>query len=203
MRSPKSMSSIDPRETNMLNPTPASITQSIIVLPRAPLWEMKAIFPGAGMVLTNVVFRPTPGLMNPRQLGPRRRMPYFVLISSIRSSSLRPCSPVSLKPAEMTTMPCTPARPHCSTALGTIAAGVTITVRSGGVGISVTFLKQGIPRTLCRDGLTGKIRLPSARSIFLRTARPTLSSLSVAPTIAPSTGRTCLLGRACAHYLSQ
>ncbi|GBC74362.1 hypothetical protein HRbin05_00402 [archaeon HR05] len=140
MRSPKSTSSIEPTEMNALNPIFSFTAQSTIAEPRAPLWEMKATFPGFGVLLRNVALRLLLGLIMPRQFGPIMFRAYLSLASIIFASNALPSSPTSLNPAEIMMRFFTPALPHCSTIPGTVGAGVAITARSTLSGISSTLL---------------------------------------------------------------
>ena len=75
MRSPQSTSSMEPTDTNMLKPTISFCAQSRIAVQSAPLWLMKATFPGRAMVEAKVAFSPVIGFITPRQLGPITRRP--------------------------------------------------------------------------------------------------------------------------------
>ena len=66
-----------------------------------------------------------------------------------------PCSPCSLKPAEITIAPRTSASTHSEMIPGTVFAGVAITARSTASGISLTRLYARIPSTLACLSLTG------------------------------------------------
>ena len=128
-------SSMLPTETKYEKPMPSSIAQSSTEVHSAPDWEMKPMCPLAGVAAAKLAFRWMPGTMMPRQFGPRIRMPSNLRCSSRTcSSSLRPSSPISRKPAEMITMPRVPASPHSRTSAGTVGAGVQMTARSGACG---------------------------------------------------------------------
>ena len=132
MRSPQPTSSIEPMETNALNPTFSRRLQSRTAVQSAPLWLIKPTLPRRAMVVANVAFRPEVGLITPRQFGPMIRMfPRRACASSWRSNST-PAGPVSLNPAEMTMAPFTPTSTHSRIMFGTVIAGVTTTARSTG-----------------------------------------------------------------------
>ena len=148
MRSPKSMSIMEPMETKLLKPMFSCIAQSRIAEPSAPLWDMKAILPGLGILSTNVAFSFVRGRITPMQFGPpftssasilARSLPYFFFNSRILSSSALPFAPVSLKPAETIIAPFTPAFPHSSMTAGTVFAGVAIMAKSTVSGICSIF----------------------------------------------------------------
>jgi len=69
----------------------------------APLWEINAMEPGRGEIVSNVVLIPCEGTMNPRQLGPMTRSRYFFAEVRICSSSALPAAPVSRNPEEIMT----------------------------------------------------------------------------------------------------
>jgi hypothetical protein len=167
-------------ETNPLKPTFSWKLQSRIAVQSAPLWLMKATFPGRAMEAAKVALKPSAGDITPRQLGPMMRMPPRCASARISCSIAAPPGPVSLKPAEMMMADGTPFAVHSRITPGTHAAGVTMTARSGVSGKALTLGKAARPSTVERLRFTGKTRpLKSAR--FSRTARPTLPSFSVAP----------------------
>src|SRR5271157_3494986 len=123
------------------------------------------------------------------QLGPMTRMPPRRASLSNSCSSRAPSGPLSLKPAEITIAPVTPASTHSLITPGTVAAGVTTTARSIGSGADLMFLYALIPSTLGRFGLIGWTVPPNGLLIrFQRTARPTLPCFSVAPITATVRG---------------
>ena len=105
---------------------------------RAPLWEMNPTEPGRAIAPAKVALRPPGGRMMPRQFGPTIRICPARASSRISCSNFTPSSPISLKPAEITTAPFTPASTHSRMMPGTVGAGVTMTARSTGSGTSVT-----------------------------------------------------------------
>ena len=74
IRSPHPTSTIDPTETNALNPTFWLRLQSSTAVQSAPDWLTNATFPGRAIPAANVAFRPLCGLITPRQFGPMIRM---------------------------------------------------------------------------------------------------------------------------------
>src|SRR5581483_4941340 len=130
MRSPQFTSSIEPMDTNALNPTFSRRLQSRIALHNAPLWLMNATLPGRASGLANVAFNPRCGRMMPMQFGPITRS--FPLRAAARTwcSSATPSGPTSLKPADRMMEPGTPAFTHSSTIPGTVLAGVAMMARS-------------------------------------------------------------------------
>ena len=98
---------------------------------------MNARLPGSGILRAKVALMRTFGsvLMIPRQLGPMSGMPAARTASRNRSSSFAPSSPVSLKPAEISTIALTPAAAASATTSRTAAAGTTTTARSAGFGV--------------------------------------------------------------------
>jgi hypothetical protein len=73
-------------------------------------------------------------LMTPMQLGPIIRTPARRTRSFSSRSSFAPSSPVSLKPALITTRPLTPASMHSPTTGRTESRGTMTTARSIGSG---------------------------------------------------------------------
>ena len=138
MRSPQLTSSIDPSEANAENPTFSRRLQSSTAVHSAPLWLMKATFPGRAMPEAKVALRPVRGLITPRQLGPTRRMPPRATCCFTSRSSATPSGPASLNPAEMTMAPCTRLSTHSRMMAGTLGAGVTTTARSTWSGTAVS-----------------------------------------------------------------
>ena len=163
----------------------------------APDWLMKPTLPARAIMLAakvafrpaKVAFRPAKGRITPRQFGPISRIrPRRACSSTCRSSSA-PAVPVSLKPAEMTIAPRTPASTHSPIRSGTVGARVAMTARSTGSGTADSFGYALIPSTLGRFRLIGKTVPPNGLLIrFQRTMRPTLPGLSVAPITATVRG---------------
>ena len=111
---------------------PSSMAQSSTEVHSAPDWEMKPMCPFLGVAAAKLALRLSPGTMIPRQFGPMIRMPSNLHCSRRTcSSSFFPSSPISRKPAEITTSPLMPASPHSRTRAGTPEEGVQITARSG------------------------------------------------------------------------
>jgi hypothetical protein len=121
---PEVPSTIEPMLTEWLKPKFRFGERSRMAVQMAPLWEMKASFPRWGIRAANVPFKPIPGQITPRQLGPMTRSPPALASFLILSSIALPCSPASLPPAEMTTAPPTPAAAHSRTISGTVSIGV-------------------------------------------------------------------------------
>ncbi len=97
---------------------------------------MKATGPAGGAEGAKVALSATPGsvLITPMQFGPTIRTPAVrTRVIRARSRSM-PSPPISLKPAEMTTRPRTPAATHSSATASTCSFGTTITARSTGPG---------------------------------------------------------------------
>src|SRR5471030_3193589 len=176
------MSSIEPSETKDEKPTFACRLQSRIAVCRAPLWLTKATLPVRAMAPAKVAFRPLGGHMTPKQLGPTMRIFDSRAMARISCSSRAPSSPISLKPAEMTMAPRTPAAAHSRMTPGTAFAGVITTARSIGCGKAATFDQHFTPSTCSRFSLTGKIVPPKGLvSRFHINVRPTLPGRSLAP----------------------
>ena len=97
----------------------------------APLWLRNATLPGSAIFFEKVAFKPSSGIITPRQFGPSKRI--FPREETIASSSFLPSGPHSLKPAEIMTAPLTPASAHSLTTSGTVTAGVAIIARSTAV----------------------------------------------------------------------
>ena len=66
------------------------------------------------------------GLINPRQFGPISLILYFLIVLMISFVNFFPSSPISVKPAEIRTIPETPALPQSSTIAGTVLAGAKL-----------------------------------------------------------------------------
>lgn len=136
-----------------------------------------------------VAFNPRTGFITPRQLGPMSRILPRIVCAICRSSSF-PCSPCSLKPAEMTMAPGMPSSTASAMRSGTVSAGVETTTRSTLSGRSLRLGYALIPSTLGRFEFTGKTVPPKGLlSRFHSTDRPTLPARSEAPTTATLCGR--------------
>src|SRR3989304_108391 len=70
IKSPKSASIMEPRDAKRLKPICVFMAQSRMAVPRAPLWDMKAIFPGSGLAFRNEAFKPNGGREDAGELGP-------------------------------------------------------------------------------------------------------------------------------------
>jgi hypothetical protein len=109
-----------------LKPTCSRRLQSRMAVMSAPLCPMNETRPFFAMPAAKVALSPEMGFMTPRQLGPMTRMPKRRACSATASSSAAPSAPISLKPAEMTTVVGTPASPHSAMMPGIEGAGVTM-----------------------------------------------------------------------------
>src|SRR5271165_2207056 len=188
IRSPQVTSSFEPVETNELNPTFSRKLQSRIAVSNAPLWLIKATFPGRAIECAKVAFNPRTGFITPRQFGPISRI-LPRMIWEMRASSSLPCSPCSLKPAEITMPAGTPAATDSARTSGTESAGVVTTTRSTLSGSSETLGYALIPNTLGRFEFTGNTVPPKGLlNRFHSTDRPTLPGRSVAPITATLRG---------------
>ncbi len=109
-------------------------------MPSPPDCDENPTRPRTGAKGANVAFIETSGLVLtiPMQLGPITRMPWRRArpTSSRSASACEP--PTSAKPAEITTIPCTPARTQSCATSGTAAAGTTTIARSTRSGTSTT-----------------------------------------------------------------
>ncbi len=153
MRSPQPTSSIEPTERKALNPTCSRRLQSKTDVQSAPLWLMNATLPRRAILFAKVAFKPSSGIMMPRQFGPITCI--WPRRARISSSSLIPAAPHSLKPADMITAPGTPAVSHSPTTSGTVNAGVAMTARSTAAGTSAILGNAFTPSTLGLFGLIG------------------------------------------------
>jgi hypothetical protein len=129
---------MEPSETKVLKPTCSRRLQSSTAVHSAPLWLRKATRPGIAIALAKVALSPPCGDITPRQFGPISRSRPRRASSSTRRSSSTPSAPVSLKPAEMTMAPLTPAWTHSATRTGTLGFGVTTMARSTRSGTAAT-----------------------------------------------------------------
>lgn len=68
-------------------------------MPKAPDWEMNTTGPSLGICAANDAFSFWPGIMIPRQLGPRSGMSACFNLCAMSRSSCLPSSSVSLNPA--------------------------------------------------------------------------------------------------------
>jgi len=138
MRSLPDTSALFPTLMNCDMPMPWARAYSRMASPSGPDWLDMAMFPAGGMVGAKVPSIRTGGavLRIPMEFGPTRRMLARRAISTSSSSARRPSSPVSAKPAEMTTSPRTPFSAHCSAISRTWGPGTTTMARSTGSGMS-------------------------------------------------------------------
>ncbi len=111
-----------------------------MAIPSAPDWLDMATLPRGGNTGANVPSRRTAGsvLSTPMQLGPTMRIPARRTASTTFRSSATPLSPISEKPAEITTTPRTPFSAHSFTTSSTWLPGTTMKARSTVSGISST-----------------------------------------------------------------
>ena len=100
--------------------------------PSAPLWDEKPTLPGGGMTGENEALRLTSGeaLSRPMQLGPTIRIPKLRTRSTSCCCNARPASPISAKPAVITTSDFTPAAAQSSTTSRTPRLGTATIARS-------------------------------------------------------------------------
>jgi hypothetical protein len=91
----------------------------------------------------------------PLVLGPIRRRLWRRATASVRSSSSRPSSPASLKPAASRMAPFTPRWPQASMTSGVVAAAVQTIARSISPGASAIDGYAGSPRISRSRGLIG------------------------------------------------
>ena len=127
-------------ETNLENPKPLSAAKSSTAVQRAPLWEIKEIFPASGMRLEKLPLRETSpeGLMTPRQLGPTSLISASLHNLWISFSISYPSPPTSLNPAETMIIPLTPLVMQSFTAWSASLGGRITMARSMGSGIAAT-----------------------------------------------------------------
>ncbi len=139
-RSLPETSALLPRDTNIDRPRPRSPSIARIASPRAPDCEENATLPATGSLAEKEACSRTAGsmFMIPMQLGPTIRILNFLARSTTSRSIAAPAAPVSLKPAVMMTIDCTPLRPQDSTAPSTAGRGTAITARSIGSGMAST-----------------------------------------------------------------
>ena len=105
--------------------------------PNAPLCEMKAMRPALGAVgECSVSF--AEALHMPLQFGPTKRMPASRAAATRSAWRSGPPSPLSAKPALITTAARMPLAPHSRSTPGAAAAGTVTTARSTGSGMSST-----------------------------------------------------------------
>ena len=108
--------------------------------PSAPLWVENATRPAGGNTGEKVAFSSTLGsaFSSPMQLGPIMRAPASRTIVRSSASRARPSTPVSEKPALMTTSALTCFTMASWTTAETLAAGTAITARSMSPGTLVS-----------------------------------------------------------------
>ncbi len=128
-------------------------------------------------------------LITPMQFGPTTRIPEARAFSTRRRSASRPSSPVSAKPAEMTTAALTPFATQSSITLSTSGAGTAITARSSGPSMSRSEATHGTPSISVTFGFTA-YRAPVYRALlrFVRIVRPIWPGVRLAPTTAIDRG---------------
>ena len=121
-----------------MSPIPRSWATFRIATPSAPDWLTKPMAPGRAGVGAKVALRLTSGavLITPMQFGPIILTPAARTVSRSLRSRAAPSSPVSEKPAVITTSPFTPLATHSSTAPCTSCLGTRIMARSTGSGIA-------------------------------------------------------------------
>ena len=146
----------------------------ITAMPSAPDCDMKAMRPSGGYACANVPLSLNSGsvLMTPMQFGPIMRIPVVRHTSTSSCWRARPSSPVSPKPAEITTIAFTPFSPHSRTTSSTCAAGTTTNASSTSPGISFTSLYATIPCTAALVGLTGYTTPVNGCVMRFRSSRP-------------------------------
>jgi len=132
------MSSLLPTEMNLEKPTRFCSAQSSTVTHTAPDWEIMARPPSRGVRDAKVAFMSYWVLTRPRQLGPKRRIPYRSAMSSTSRSRSFPSLPTSEKPAVMMTQLRAPFSPASSMTEGTKRAGTQLTTMSTVPGMSDT-----------------------------------------------------------------
>ena len=130
------------------------------------------MFPGGAERDANVALRRGPATAMPRQFGPISRAPCARTSASSRSCRSRPSTPVSAKPAEMTTSAFTPARSASAAASSTAAAGRQITTRSTSSGSRRSSRSPGRPRPFDPSRLTGNAAPAKSASRMLRKSSP-------------------------------
>ena len=122
--------------------------------PNAPLCEMKAMRPRAGAV-GECRLRLDEALHIPLQFGPTKRMPASLAAATISAWRCSPSTPLSAKPALMTTAARMPFAPHSRSTRGAAAAGTVTTARSIDPGTSSTEGYARCPMTSSAVGWTG------------------------------------------------
>ena len=159
--------------------------------PRAPACETKPIEPRRAAVGEKVALSDTSGsvLITPMQLGPTMRRPPLRTNSHSSRSSAAPSSPVSAKPAVITTRPPTPFSTHSATTPITASRGTATTARSTASGTAridgYAFSEWIAPAF----GLTGKMAPANCACTRLwSSAKPSESRLREAPTTATERG---------------
>ncbi len=119
---------MDPMLTKWLNPMFSLSDRSRMPVQMAPLWEMKDSLPGMAMWLEKVALSLVSVQTIPTQLGPMMRTLSLTASALIAASISRPFSPISLPPAEMMTVPPTPAPGVGSTVVRGIDGAVMLYV---------------------------------------------------------------------------
>ena len=145
-----------PALTNVERPRPRLRTFSRIAEPSAPDWQKNPARPRGGISPASDALIETAGsvLMMPSALGPISRTPYERDSPTSRRCRCRPSSPVSAKPDEITTRPCTPLAAQSSTTSSTDSAGTATIATSTSSWMSLTFLYVGSPDTARALGFT-------------------------------------------------
>ena len=151
------MSALFPTDTNEESPIPRRLVSLMTARPTAPLCDRNPTVPGSGVIDANVPFRATSGsvLITPMQFGPTSRIPHRRHTSTSSRCRLGPSPPVSPNPAEMTTSPRTPLRPHASATSMTNGALTAMNATSTGPGTSSIVGYAFTPCTAGADGFTG------------------------------------------------
>src|SRR3954470_4095985 len=145
-----------PALTNVDSPRPRFLTFSRIAEPRAPDWQKNPARPRGGINAAKEALIETDGsvLMMPSAFGPISRTPYDLESPTSRRCRCRPSSPVSAKPEEITTSPCTPLAAQSSTTSSTDSAGTATIATSTSSWMSLTLVYVGKPDTALALGLT-------------------------------------------------
>src|SRR3954451_1727098 len=145
-----------PALTNVERPRPRLFTFSRIAEPSAPDWQKNPARPRGGITPDSEALIDTSGsvLMMPRAFGPISRTPYDRDSPTSLRWRWRPSSPVSAKPEEITTRPCTPLAAQSSTSSWTESAGTATIATSTVSGIASTDGYDGRPATALAAGFT-------------------------------------------------
>ncbi len=167
------------------------MTFSRIAEPSAPDWQKKPARPRGGISPDRLALIDTSGsvLMMPSALGPISRTPYERESPTSRRCRCRPSSPVSAKPEEITTRPCTPLAAQSRTTSSTASAGTATIATSTSSWMSVTLVYVGSPDTARALGFTAYTRPVKSPVTRLRTsAWPMVSWRRLAPMTATDAG---------------